>query len=506
MKFRNWLGPSMVLACFSLGVLLRVYDFDSYPLWIDEYGTSWVVAADSLAGVWQRALEVQGQSPFYYMLVFGFVKILGLGSLALRVPSLLAGLGLLGAGYLTALRLFADRRVALATLAALAFDERLVMYSHCARPYSLALLCICLSFYFYGRMLHDSRRRIRLAWLLASATTYYLHYLFALALLAQLAHSFFRRFESRRKLLADAGGFVLLATLMLPGVSQLAHLYARREMLDWVPPSKETWASLRLGLAVLDVPLLGFMAAGVLVVLVVERRRKFRISASALFLVVLWVMLPVTTIALASVWPEINLMNLRYVAVAIPAVALLYGSAVGIPSSRLLAAGLFALIVAAGAVRGVVPMLEGKGAFEAKVGWQWIRDQQWEKATDRLVEQSSKGNLVLYGTGFVELDAVILGKASTSVEDFTSWPVRAHLPAETSLRLEPLPFSDTPEARRALSRAIEAGGTPFWVIAFEEGVQSMLPIARQQHGFRVRKRQRYGKVHLLKLSRDQAPS
>jgi hypothetical protein len=492
----------MVLACFSLGALLRVYDFDSYPLWIDEYGTSWVVAADSLAGVWQRALEVQGQSPLYYMLVFGFVKILGPGSLALRLPSLLAGLGLLGAGYLTAVRLFADRRVALATLAALALDERLVMYSQSARPYSLALLCSCLSFYFYGRMLHDARQRIRLAWLLASAASYYLHYLFGIALLAQFIHIILRSLRSGRKVLADVSAFVLLVILMLPGATQLADMYARRGMLDWVKHSEETWASLRLGLSVLGNPLLGLMAAGVLVVLVVERKKRLHISASALTLVVLWLAVPVVTVAVASISPEINLMNLRYVTVAIPAVALLYGSAVGIPRSRLLAVGLLVLILSVGVVRGVVPMLEGKGVFEARVRWNWIREQQWEKASHRLVEQSSKGDLVLYGTGFVELDSVILGKASTWVEDFTSWPVRAHLPAESSLRLRPLPFSYTPETRRALSRAIEEGGTPFWVVAFEGGVQSMLPIARRRLGFRVQRRQRYGKVYLLQLSRE----
>jgi uncharacterized membrane protein len=158
---------------FALGTFLRAHDVTGHELWIDEYGTSWVIAAESWRDVWRRVLEIQGQSPLYYLVVRAFVDVLGPGPLALRLPSLVSGIALLGFCYVVALRLFADRRVAMATVAAFALDERLIFYSRDARPYALALLCATGSFFFYAKLLCDERWRTRLGWILATAAAYY---------------------------------------------------------------------------------------------------------------------------------------------------------------------------------------------------------------------------------------------------------------------------------------------------------------------------------------------
>ena len=73
---------------FALGSWLRIHGFDRPGLWIDEYGTWWVIAADGYAGVAARAWEVQGQSPFYYLIVRSCTDLFGLASWSLRLPSL----------------------------------------------------------------------------------------------------------------------------------------------------------------------------------------------------------------------------------------------------------------------------------------------------------------------------------------------------------------------------------------------------------------------------------
>ncbi|MBW2290411.1 MAG: hypothetical protein JRG90_21685, partial [Deltaproteobacteria bacterium] len=89
--------------CFAgvlvLGAWLRIHNFDQPGLWVDEYGTWWVVAANGYAEVAARAWEVQGQSPFYYLIVRGCVDLFGLASWSLRLPSLVFGILALGLGY-----------------------------------------------------------------------------------------------------------------------------------------------------------------------------------------------------------------------------------------------------------------------------------------------------------------------------------------------------------------------------------------------------------------------
>ena len=69
---------ALVLFIICLGAILRVYNFWVPPIWVDEYGTWWVVAADAWSEVIERTLRIQGQSPFYYLLVR---TIAGLGRL-----------------------------------------------------------------------------------------------------------------------------------------------------------------------------------------------------------------------------------------------------------------------------------------------------------------------------------------------------------------------------------------------------------------------------------------
>lgn len=51
------------VAVLALGLALRFYGFGT-SLWLDEFGTLWVVESD-LKAVFERSREFQGQTPFY---------------------------------------------------------------------------------------------------------------------------------------------------------------------------------------------------------------------------------------------------------------------------------------------------------------------------------------------------------------------------------------------------------------------------------------------------------
>ena len=491
-------GPTTwaALALGCLGAALRLYGFDDHPLWIDEYGTAWVVEASNLQGVWQRAMAIHGQSPLYYLLVDGFVALLGESSLALRLPSLVAGLGLLWAGYWAAQIIFEDARVALATLTVLALDERLVFYAQNARPYALALLFAVLSFGLYARLLRDPRWPVRCAWLVVSAATYYLHFLFVLGLFAQFLHWLLgvsKRVGTRRdETLCFAG----LALLMAPGAVQLADLYSRRHVLDWVPVSQESWAGLHFALSLVDVRLLAVVALAALAAWLFERPRVLRLSRSGLAICALWLGVPLVGVMLASSVLGINLLYARYVAVTIPAIASLYGALLCLPRSPRLAGGLLALFVVASLPFGVLPMLEGRGVFD-----DWYRSQHWERAAGQLTETAQPGELVLYATRFVESDAVSGGEAASHVEEFVSWPLRAHLSEALELRLHALPFRYTAQTLPHVAREIRAAPGRIWVIGLGDGIAPLIPFAEQRLGWAVQSHEQHGAVHLLGLAR-----
>jgi uncharacterized membrane protein len=215
-----------------LGAWLRFHNFDRPGLWIDEYGTWWVIAAEGYAQVAARAWEVQGQSPLYYLILRGFVDLFGVASWSLRLPSLLLGILVLWLGYAATREIFRDRRLALTATVALAIHEPLIRYSQEARPYALALVLSLASFVLFIRVLRGSGFAGRAAYALVTAATFYAHYLFGFALLVQFGYAMSERTAARRPtVLALAAA----ALLMAPGGLQLANLFARRHSLDWAP-------------------------------------------------------------------------------------------------------------------------------------------------------------------------------------------------------------------------------------------------------------------------------
>ncbi len=184
--------------------------------------------------------------------------------------------------------------------------------------------------------------------------------------------------------------------------------------------------------------------------------------------------------------------------IIVPAEAFLYGSLVGLPRANWLGWLVLGVFVSATLLFRVGPMLDEQGQFDV-----WFTRQRWSTATETLARQYRDGDLVLYGTRFVELDAVLRGEAPAIVADFASWPVRAHLPRDRDFDLRPLPYRNTPETKQYLLRELRRHGGRVWLIGLPEAIRNTLPIAEREGGLRVANRQRYGAVHLVLMTQDQ---
>jgi hypothetical protein len=479
-----------------LGAWLRFHDFDRPGLWIDEYGTWWVIAAEGYAQVAARAWEVQGQSPLYYLILRGFVDLFGVASWSLRLPSLVLGILVLWLGYAITREIFRDRRLALAATTALAIHAPLIRYSQEARPYALALALSLASFVLFIRVLRGSGFAGRAAYALVTAATFYAHYLFGFALLVQFGYAMCERTAARRPAVLTLAASALL---MAPGGLQLANLFARRRSLDWA--ADPTSVLDELGSVVqtfIDPWPLGLAAITAVVLLAFGARGWRGEPGDRPGLVLGWLLVPLAVIALVPALLDVNLIKERYLLFAAPAARILVGALLALPRRRPFLDALPLLVFTGATIFWVLlPHHESHGTFAPR------KDQHWDTAVGEMLAERREGERVLLSTRFVEMDAVAAGVAPDSIREFATWPLFAHVPAEVELPYTPLPYRLTPSSEPILERiAREAfAAERVWVLGGGASVKAIVKLAREDPRITVARNDRYGSTRLILLTR-----
>lgn len=497
---------ALVVGLIALGAALRIQGITSHPLWIDEHGTWWAIAGPGFGELWHRVTSVHGQSPLFYAIVDLSAGALGPTPLALRLPSLVFGIGLVGLAVPLA-RATLGSRFAIASLAAFAVNERLIFYSQEARPYALALFCAGLSCLAWLALLRDPRSsRVRAAYLLTTAACFYAHYLFGLLILVQTAHWLVhlalasRERPLRAELRAWLPTAAILLVLLLPATPQLADLFARRAVLDWVRPT----SVLHLLGIYFDTRVLVWTTGAALLASLASRSLTRPSRPADASLVVLWLALPFAAIALLPPLFGISLSDRRYVAVALPAVPLLYGLMMTLPAraSRLAWLPLVVFLTASASL-ALVPRYQTSGLFSDR-----YRSEPWARAVAALLHAHQPGEPIFYATHFVELDAVVQGRASPEDREFSAWPVAAYLPPEHLGSLRALPYRDSPELAPVFeARLEEAARAPrSWAIGKQPVIAHFVRLAVQHPRVQVVSHRRFGRLYLIQLrGRDDDP-
>jgi hypothetical protein len=199
-------------------------------LWLDETITAWVTSGD-LPTCIHRAWNFQGQSPLYFMLVWGVRQVLGGSEFALRSLSLLSAIGS-AAIFPSILRRFGLHRdawlgplivvvVILSEYNTGIYELRTADTGLNARPYSIAIFSSLISLYC---LLHWIDTRTWMMWLTYSAVTtvtLMLHYLFAPFLAFHLFVLFKRTRGDRRAMLAWLGSLCVVGAGLLPVLPHL---------------------------------------------------------------------------------------------------------------------------------------------------------------------------------------------------------------------------------------------------------------------------------------------
>ncbi len=232
-KIQWFLTISLLLLALNSYLYLfeKNIPLDDYAL--DDYGSLWVING-SLADVFQRSLLVQGQTPFYYVIIF-FIKNTFKNIYALRAFSLI--LFFLSGFYLFKLtkNLF-DKDIALFAVCLFFQMQELSFASSSIRPYSLVIFFSIFSTYLFGQYLIKNSWQLLLLYTFSVLAIIYTHYLFSIILVIHLAYFclFLRKNSSTLYLKHFFIFSSLLFIFSIPLVKQFLYLYQRKESLNYL--------------------------------------------------------------------------------------------------------------------------------------------------------------------------------------------------------------------------------------------------------------------------------
>jgi len=165
--------PSLLLVLAVAAILRLPQVTDS--VWLDEQHTAWTIR-EGIEPIPARA-RMGNNSPFYFYLPWLTTRIFGWNEVALRLPSLLAGLALPVAIYGVSFRWCRDRTTSFAAAFIAVIDPNFLYYSIEARPYAILQLLSVLQLAAFAEWILLSRSWSRsLTWGLVTVTMFHLHF------------------------------------------------------------------------------------------------------------------------------------------------------------------------------------------------------------------------------------------------------------------------------------------------------------------------------------------
>ncbi|MFO7902810.1 MAG: glycosyltransferase family 39 protein [Planctomycetota bacterium] len=309
-------GPTVCLVLIVLGAAgLRGWQVTE-SLWLDELHTSWVVA-DTAGAVAERA-RAGNQSPLYFWLVWGLVRLCGHTEWTLRLISLVSGIALVVAVAWLLWRWTGAVGSCLLGALLLALNRDCIFYAQEARPYALVQFSAVFHAAIFVVMLKRPTRTNRLMFVGGAAWLFYLHYTTFLFLVAEGA-SLLVLWGVRRRIIAyrwpqAAFDTVLIAFLFLPAVPHLLEIAERRENWErivrtWPPPQGLQVAVVLLGV----IPAVAVLLAG----LCHGKSRLRRVDAALTVWPACWFLVPILLAWLSTVSQVAALCMVRYLVASV---------------------------------------------------------------------------------------------------------------------------------------------------------------------------------------------
>jgi len=410
-------SPAIAVIALGLGLVARVQGMAS-SLWVDEFGTLWVAEA-SLSQTVQRAIHVQGQTPLYYVLVWGALRTIGESELSLRILSLAAILAATVAIWRAGRAVAGEDAGAMAALL-FWFSPPLIAYSASARPYALGVFFATLAVLGFLGACTSGAGRSRIVFVLGSAGLVWTHYLMAPMLAGLVAPYFFigqlrQRYGWRR----FATDMLAIALLLAPTIPQLLAIVNRRDALSWAPARADLSAF---------TPFLPVVAIAVLA-LVAARRPHGTLTRHLMLSLWLAGAAQVGVLSLAGL-AGTNLLALRFLIVALVPLTVLAGANLSRTHPGVRIAMLLAFLL--------LSARELRSSHQVFGSFSGAGFQPWREMVAALSEQLTvdPDAPVLFRSGFVEDDLPPLSEPAP----MSLAPLRSPGHPSVHMNIVPLPF------------------------------------------------------------------
>jgi 4-amino-4-deoxy-L-arabinose transferase-like glycosyltransferase len=217
----KWIGgphrAKLLLGVLVLSAILLFFDLGAKSMWIDEYNSVQIAAKANLYAVTQGVLEgFQRQPPAYFWLLHLWTRVVGTGDAAVRVLSVLMGLGAVLLTFVLG-RQLDHPDVGLVASYLVVISPTFVLYARMARYYMPTLLFGLLSCCLF-LALTDSPRSHRFwlcaAYILANVLLMLSSYVAGAVLLCQLATIPFRGKEQRSQLALWLTGLIISVAIV----------------------------------------------------------------------------------------------------------------------------------------------------------------------------------------------------------------------------------------------------------------------------------------------------
>lgn len=180
----------MALAIVAVAGGLRFYGLGQESVWLDEAFT-WVFVTEQYTTIeLLTTLPLEDvHPPLYYLIMHGWTAIAGSSEVALRVPSALFGVAVVGLTYVVGAKIF-DEWAGVVAAAVVCVSTFHLYYSQEARMYSLLVLLTLASYYFFVDLAEGEAhgRWTVLGYVLVSVLLLYTHVYGLFVVLAQSAY------------------------------------------------------------------------------------------------------------------------------------------------------------------------------------------------------------------------------------------------------------------------------------------------------------------------------
>lgn len=480
-----WSGNA-VFVCLAIAVVrLWIMPLNN-SFWLDETLTVTLVQ-DGIRKLFDTALILLPPVP-YCILEWAISQVAGINEIAMRLPSVLGGIGMLVAVYRLGSELAGLHTGVICAVLCIAHPA-ITREVPNARPYALGLCFCSAALLWQVRWIRQPDWTRAWLWAGCSVAACALHYVFVIAFFMQIAVAIAVILHSRRYPLLKPLAIVcgVSALVLLPTVPQLMVLVEHRRLMSYT--GRPHPAALFAGLAPAS-----FLIGGALwVATVAATRSRIRWvfssgTRAALGLGIVTGAVPVIVFFTMSLFTEARLFTPRYLLSAAPGLILLWGAILGAMEPRQVSG------LAAALVLGVAAIVLGGSEL-----WPDYRHENW-RSVARAVPRD--GAVLLY-SGLVECRRLDWLQDPVRWKNLAS-PVVAYAPEERRDRLFLLPFEVGQAETSYLNAVIDAAvreHTTVTVVARKQFAGpryvQMISERLQTAGFEERPQTNYDGVDLL---------